>query len=68
MRGHSVHCLLFGGALVDPWLALTYGPDPCFCSTAAIAWRRPWEIQFEDLALHKTIGEGSFGKVYVAKW
>ncbi|KAL4421962.1 hypothetical protein ABPG77_007904, partial [Micractinium sp. CCAP 211/92] len=30
---------------------------------------RPWQIEFEDLQLQKkTIGEGSFGKVYVAKW
>ncbi|KAL4457287.1 hypothetical protein ABPG75_012152 [Micractinium tetrahymenae] len=27
-----------------------------------------WEIDFEDLQMQRTIGEGSFGKVYVAKW
>ncbi|PRW57695.1 Serine threonine- kinase CTR1 [Chlorella sorokiniana] len=29
---------------------------------------RPWTVQFEDLKMQKIIGEGSYGKVYAAKF
>ena len=27
----------------------------------------PWEVQFDDISLHRIIGEGAFGKVYSGK-
>ena len=27
----------------------------------------PWEVLFDDISLHKIIGEGAFGKVYSGK-
>ena len=27
----------------------------------------PWEVRFDDITLHKIIGEGAFGKVYSAR-
>lgn len=29
---------------------------------------KPWEINYDDLVIQRPIGEGSFGKVYLAKW
>ncbi|PSC74168.1 Serine threonine-kinase CTR1 [Micractinium conductrix] len=29
---------------------------------------RPWEVQYSSLQIIKSVGEGSFGKVYLARW
>eukprot|EP00887_Chlorella_sp_A99_P008111 scaffold12.g8111.t1 len=37
-------------------------------SAARLAEMRDWNMNFADLEIQKQIGEGSFGRVYLAKW
>lgn len=35
-------------------------------SSAAVAYLAPWEVDFEELQITRPLGEGAFGKVYLA--